>query len=86
MEEFADKQKELESTIQPIMTRLYQGAPSAADLLTTCASLKPPVACHKEPAILQRQIWVGTIPCGIMVQAPVARAQAAACPAVPQVP
>lgn len=35
VEEFADKQKELESTIQPIMTRLYQGAPSAADLLTT---------------------------------------------------
>jgi hypothetical protein len=26
VEEFADKQKELESTIQPIMTRLYQGA------------------------------------------------------------
>ena len=31
VEEFADKQKELESTIQPIMTRLYQGACSPSD-------------------------------------------------------
>jgi hypothetical protein len=37
VEEFADKQKELESTIQPIMTRLYQGACSNSDPLVTCA-------------------------------------------------
>jgi hypothetical protein len=42
VEEFADKQKELESTIQPIMTRLYQGACGPSDCYHIYSSCQRP--------------------------------------------
>ena len=95
VEEFADKQKELESTIQPIMTRLYQGACSPSDCLQIMseARLKPQKrSFHSNPQHAEAGlIGFNTVQHDdamtlLLVQVAVARAAAAACPAMLQVP